>query len=369
MNSSLATPAPSGAKAARQSWIDILRGTSIVLVILMHTASFSGYADSTTAMALLIQDINHSVAPFRMEVMFLLSGFFVHKSLSKGASTYYSGKLKNIFYPFIVWSVITFSINMVGAQFFGGRWGDWADLLRLALGSTDFTWFLYDLFLFYLITPLLRKYNLFLVVGSALLIALLLPQEWLAFLPGYGPNEPGFERPIFTFNDKAYYFIYFFIGDYMIRRQIDLTQITHKGLLALSSVTAVAVLYMGYLNFESKTSPIFLPLVLLALPIIFKLSVLASKSRYSEGLAYVGRNSIVFYLVHYPLFMVLIFLLKKAGIVHTGVLFSVMLVAGLIVPYLVILAKNSKALGFINILFAPRASSQPSIKKVRVGSY
>ena len=369
MTSSLATPTSATAKTARQSWIDILRGTSIVLVILMHTASFSGYADSTTTMALLIQDINHSVAPFRMEIMFLLSGFFVHKSLSKGASTYYSGKLKNIFYPFVLWSVITFSINMVGAQFFGGRWGDWHDLLRLAVGSTDFTWFLYDLFLFYLITPFLRKYNLFLVVGGALLIALLLPQEWLAFLPGYGPNLPGFERPIFTFNDKAYYFIYFFLGDYLIRRQIDLTQITHKGLLALSAVAAVAILYMGYLNFEGKTSPNFLPLVLLALPIIFKLSVLASKSRYSEVLAYVGRNSIVFYLVHYPLFMVLIFLLKKAGIVHTGLLFSVMLVAGLVVPYIVILAKNSKALGFINILFAPRASSQPSIKKVRVGSY
>lgn len=368
MTSSRATPELLS-KGSRESWIDVLRGTSIMLVILVHTASFSSYSDSTTVMARLIQDINQSVAPFRMELMFLLSGFFVHKSLNKGASTYYTGKLKNVLYPFVIWSLITFSINMVGAQFFGGRWGDWHDLLRLAVGATDYTWFLYDLFLFYLITPFLRKCNVVLVVGGALLVALFLPREWFAFLPGYGPSPPGYERPLYSINDKVYYFIYFFIGDYLIRRHIDLPLISHKGLLALSTVAIVAILYMGCVNVIVKTSPLYLPLVVLALPIMFKASMLASKSRYSEVLAYVGRNSIVFYLVHYPLFMVLVFLLRKAGINENGLLFSLLLVTGLVVPYLVILAKNSKALGFINILFAPRATNPRSIKKVRVGSY
>ncbi|GLK88097.1 acyltransferase family protein [Pseudomonas turukhanskensis] len=338
----------------RQAWIDTLRGTSIILVILVHTASFAGFNENDTLLfARLIDGINDAAAPLRMEIMFLLSGFFVSRGLSKGWRQYNLGKVNNILYPFVVWSLIAYSINKVGATFFGGRWGDWYDLLRLLVGATDYTWFLYDLFVFYLITPLLRRYNPLLVVGLALVIAFSLPREWFMWLPGYGDNVPGFERPIYKVNDLFYYFIFFFAGDYLVKNRIDLKAITHPAALALSAAAALTVLGLGYFNVVGKTWPGYAPLVLAALPIFCKVAVVASNSLLSAPVTYIGRNSIVFYLVHYPLYMVLVFVLKKLGIVDSSALFLLLLSAGLLVPLLVVVIKNTRQFNVVSLLFSP----------------
>jgi len=63
----------------RIEWMDFLRGTCIVLVIQLHTLLLSGGLRSGG-----ILDIeSYILSPFRMQILFFLSGLVASKSISK----------------------------------------------------------------------------------------------------------------------------------------------------------------------------------------------------------------------------------------------------------------------------------------------
>jgi uncharacterized membrane protein YcfT len=330
----------------RHHWIDLLRGTSVLMVIILHAHqyAFFGYVDDPASvrgslLTDLIATLNASFAPLRMQLMFLLSGLFVARSLDKGSAPYLSGKLRGVLYPFVLWSLVIFLVRDGGATLLKGAPVAWDQLLMIATGSSTLTWFLYDLFIFYLVTPYLRRFHPLLVVLGALALAL-----WV-------PDSVYLHPPLF------YYFIYFFLGDYATRARFDLSERPPAALLLLSVLSLAAVIAVSNSTTLAKQWPGYLPLVLGALPALIQAAVWAGRQRWSAPLLYIGRNSIVFYLVHYPPYLVLAYLLHRVS--HDGTLmFGVLLCSGLAGPLTLCVIRDRLRGRWVDRLFSlpPRRS-------------
>jgi surface polysaccharide O-acyltransferase-like enzyme len=339
----------------RQSWIDILRGTSILLVMLSHSYGFTAFDKNLNQNALIdvVSAVNTSVEAFRMEIMFLLSGFLVKKGLKKGKRQYLTGKLHNIVYPFLVWSTIIFLLKQAGAVTFKGEPIEWEYLLRFLIGSTDLTWFLHELLLFYLITPLLSRVNVLSVIFASCAISSLIPRD-------IHDNLPGFNNTFI--NDLFYYYTYFFLGNYITRSNLSLSAMKDTKVQLISLAAISIILATSHFTDIAKTWPGYLPLVLASLPILFLASIAASRSPFSSPLKYLGENSIVFYLVHYPTQMVLTYLLGKV-ISDKTLLFLLLLLFGLLVPTIVSIGRTKDSFRFLNIFFSSQKHFLPAIRK------
>lgn len=328
----------------RETWIDLIRGASIVLVIMFHALEFALKGVSPVAEHSWVIDagywINEAAGPFRLELMFLLSGLFVQRGLQKGRSRYLQGKLGNILYPFIVWSLISFALRLTGALVAKDEALDWTLVDRLAMGSSAATWFLYYLFVFYLITPLLRRARPVAVIAVCLALAIALPRG--------GAISPNF----------FYFFIYFFIGDQLVQRDIDLTRYTSRPALLLAAAALTGTVAIACLTDIHKTWPGYLPLVLASLPGLVWLACRAGGAWPTRALHFIGRQSIVFYVVHFHLFIALVFLLRPL-IPRTDLLFLALLGSGLLVPWAMSLARYRHPTRAVERLFTapPRTAT------------
>lgn len=324
----------------RQSWIDVLRGTSVLLVIIHHAHqyAFDGYVPEHAtvqgnALTDLVGRMSISFAPLRMQLMFLLSGLFVARSLDKGSAAYLSGKLRSVLYPFVLWSLVMVLVRDGGATLIKGVPFAWDQLGAIVTGSSSLTWFLYDLFIFFLVTPYLRRFSPLLVVPAALALAWLVPDSTY--------QHPGL----------FYYFIYFYLGDWISRSGRDLAAPPGRRVLVASSLCLVALLLVANLAGLPRVWPGYLPLVLGSLPLLVWCAQAASRHRWSAPLTYIGRNSIVFYLVHYPPYLVVSYLLHKVTLNGTLSLAGLLL-AGFGTPLLICLARDHLGLRKLDWLFS-----------------
>lgn len=324
----------------RQSWIDVLRGTSVLLVIILHARqyAFHGYVpEQATVQGSVLTDavglMNVSLAPLRMQLMFLLSGLFVARSLDRGSGAYLSGKLRNVLYPFVLWSLVMVLVRDGGATLIKGVPFPWGQLGAIVTGSSSLTWFLYDLFIFFLVTPYLRQFSPLRVVPVALALAWLVPDSMY--------QHPGL----------FYYFIFFYLGDWISRSGHDLAAPPGPRILVPSSLCLIALLLVANLAGLPPVWPGYLPLVLGSLPLLVYCAQAASRRRWSAPLTYIGRNSIVFYLVHYPPYLVVSYLLHKVTLNGTLSLVGLLL-AGTGAPLLICLARDHLGLRQLDWLFS-----------------
>lgn len=328
------------ATRARQPWIDLLRGGSVLLVILLHARqyAFHGYLpDGATVDGSLLTDlvrlVNVSLAPMRMQLMFLLSGLFVARSLDKGSQAYLSGKLRSVLYPFLLWSLVIILVRDGGATAAKGVPFAWEEFGAIVTGTSTLTWFLYDLFLFFLVTPYLRRFSPLAVIPVALALAWLVPTS------------------LYVKPELFYYFIYFYLGDWISRRGVDLAAYRSKSLLSFSGLCLLAIVLLANFSGMPKVWPVYLPLVLGTLPLLVWCAEHAAAHPWSAPLTYVGRNSIVFYLAHYPPFLVVAWLLHTVTLDGT-VSLGVLLLTGIGTPALICLARDRIGTPAVDWLFS-----------------
>ncbi|SEM20689.1 Fucose 4-O-acetylase [Pseudoxanthomonas sp. GM95] len=332
-------PTPDG----RQTWIDLLRGASVLLVILFHSLDFAlasaGRGSPSVQGSTLLQAVdlfNGTMGPIRMELMFLLSGVFVGHGLRKGKTKYITGKIHNVLYPFVVWALINFALHTSGSVLIKGEPIAWRNLVDLLLGDGPPTWFLFDLFACFLIVPFIRQFPPLLVLPLLACGSLSLSGAEL----GRGA-------------DFLYYLAYFYSGDFIAcSRWNPGTRWGHWGLLASGSCIVGIVMLANRTHFE-HTWIGYLPLVLGSLPLIVRVSMLAVRTPLAAPLIYAGRNSIVFYLVHFTLFIALVHVLEK--LTSDGpLIFAALLASGIALPALMSMARQRPSFAFIDLLFSMR---------------
>lgn len=163
----------------RIDWIDLVKATSVLLVVFMHASgSLFDIAGDTTVSAFLLK-LNHAIEPLRMPVFFLASGMLAASAIARPWSQTTKRTLGMV-YLYVLWMTLLMALKLL----FGVTTADpLADILFAKSGF----WYLYAMALFFVIARLLRNQPAWLVVVVALVPNLLRPATQIFFedlIPG-----------------------------------------------------------------------------------------------------------------------------------------------------------------------------------------
>jgi len=129
----------------RLSWPDAAKGVGILLVVLGHVSG--GLIDSTVAISdSPLREIFMAIYVFHMPLFFFLSGLFVVDRIQSDQKKFLTGIARNLYYPYILWSFIQYSIISSAASVTNTPPGDYiSTVLRIPIHPVSQFWFLFSL--------------------------------------------------------------------------------------------------------------------------------------------------------------------------------------------------------------------------------
>lgn len=255
--------------------MDLLRGGAILLVIAHHLRLLQEIWDGAAPWAMV--ELSEGLAPFRMPALLFASGLLLARSLRKPAGQFLRGKVRGLLWPWLLWSAVMLPIL---------GWGNAAHPLWWMNGM--YTWFLIALFLYYLAGLLTRSIH----PGWLALASIV---GWAAMpLVGLEPDMTG-PRP-----DKFVYYAVFFFGGAALHRLLAERRIPWTVLAPALVVAAAWGLRAALQDHEAFTPVIAQVVVLIAVIAAVGVAQRVPRLRALRPLEWLGRNSIVPYLVHLP---------------------------------------------------------------------
>ena len=273
----------------RLHWMDALRGGAILLVVVFHATSLLRFAGLASPEALAI--FNTALAPFRMPMLMFLSGMLLSQSIAKGWRRYFDGKLRNVAWPYVVWTVLLALVVMPPLTL------DTA--LQYTTGGT-YLFFIAFLAVNYVVGFALRRVHPLVVAVLALAISVV---PHLTTALDFVPHR--------FVEDYWYLLAFFMLGTWAQRDQDQLLRaIRNKWIVLASLCLAVTA---GYISVRSPDITTYDTRYVwgAAAGVLVAISVTHLALRRASGsvVTYIGRNSIVFYVSHWPviyLFMTLV---------------------------------------------------------------
>lgn len=269
----------------RYEYIDILKGFTIIWVLWMH------------------MDLPEFIYPsVQMPIFFFLSGTLYHAKKPTLWQQVKSDAYK-LLLPTTVFSMLAFIISFIqGKLVIDGVFS----IVKQCL-SASIVWFLLALFYFRTIAyPCVKKQKQIFVLLIALLI----------YIPGFYLYANGcyWILPFFPLSHMGTFMIWFAIGvlygEYILKLITSHSLYTKRVLVILTIVYILLVHcldwdfgLLSYIPWLAYGFPYTLGVIFVMLLAAYYLNQLRFFSILTNILAYVGRNSIVFYLTHWPLWM------------------------------------------------------------------
>ena len=164
----IAAPAPSG----RIDWIDTARGLGIVLVVIGHVER--GLVDAGLAQGRGWSIFDTLLYSFHMPLFMLLAGLHVPHSLARGRIRFLSAKLRTVYYPYLLWSLVQ-GVMLVAMASAANNGAQWSDVWQIPWRPMWHFWFLAALILYMLLVAVTGVRPL--LLGAAALAALAFAQS------------------------------------------------------------------------------------------------------------------------------------------------------------------------------------------------
>lgn len=283
-------PPPSAPGRSRIEWMDALRGMAIILVIFDHSIRFtSQYAGSVPALPGFLSEV---VTPLRMPAMVLLSGMLLSASIAKGRSAYLGGKVRNILYPYLLWSVVYVTLFILAQPITGGD-HDVGEYVTILYDPPGHLWFLYYLFFYYLLMLALHRLPRLPVVVVSLALSVLTADI---------PMMPRF----------WFLFAFFALGDLAARRA-DAWQglLKHRGWMALAGLATAGLVAGAAAGEDLRYRLASVVPVLGGIALLILAAGRLCRTRASDPLRFIGRNSLTFYILHWLMIAVAAAVLRR----------------------------------------------------------
>lgn len=272
--------------AQRITWMDTTRGLAILAVISFHTASEIHGRGIVVPDAVLY--LNAVFAPIRIPLLIFLSGLLLPMAVEKGEHRYFSGKVRAILYPYLVWATIN---TVVVAQLTGQS--HLPKRIEVAImSSPGYAWFLALLLTFYIMAWPLRSVPRIAVISISVVAMLCLP-----------PGSPGLTNP------AAFLVGFFFLGWWCgengesFRRFLSSRAAMWIGLAGVAAMLVNATKLQMTFDHEPTMWP-WAAVGALGMLLVLRFADRVCAAPILDPIRYVGRNSLRFYVVHFPVLMV-----------------------------------------------------------------
>lgn len=298
-------PATYGAKP-RFEWMDMLRGSAIILVLLWHAPAIPALFGAAIPAG--IRDVNMFFLPFRMPTLMFLSGLLLPASMRKPLPVYYAGKFSMIVWPYVIWVIVDRLI--LGSAHPWWHWRAWY--------ATSYLWFLFFIGVYYAIAPMLRKLPLWLPVAAFGTASLFLDH--------------------LTEQKLTYFAVFFFLGNLMAHKPDLLARFTRGWVVKVMAVFAVGYGVLSSIEglaiaYEVVWAPLSVAGIFTAIGITRRLAERGTKIGW---LTMIGRNSLVYYVIHFPVMVGTTFALYAVGVHDIMVVAVVNLVVAMSAAWLAV---------------------------------
>ena len=244
----------------RLNWVDMAKGLSIFLVVMMYAASSVG--EDTGGVGALHWAIAFAT-PFRMPEFFLISGLFLSQVIDRPWRAYADRRVVHYLYFYVLWALIhiIFKIGLMSMNPMGAI----EQLAWAVIEPYGVLWFIYMLAVVGTITKLVHDLRI---------------PVWVVFGVGAILQMAPIHTSSYLVDQFAEYFVFFYAG-YVLAPQLFLLAnwATQNAAIALSGLAAWAVLN-GLLVFSSgfEMHPIHPIMGLAGLPGVHLLLALAGAS-------------------------------------------------------------------------------------------
>lgn len=314
-------------------WMDCARGAAIMLVIMSHSITQLRFGYEVPSGLTRLSD---ALSPFRMPLLAFLSGMLVHLSLRKERSIFFTGKVKNLLWPYAIWTIIcglTAGANytVTDYEFY-----------------ISYLWYILYLFFFYIAAYLLRSAPKLPIILSALTLAALIPAD--------------FDTPRRFFYLMSIFFLGHFAHEYgntwakIVQSKWNWILIFPVSIAILLAMTGEGVRYSPEWLAASISG------VILACSVAAFASRPGSNRLLTSTLAYfshLGKDSLVYYVSHYPIVYGVIILFSALD-ATLWVAFPIAIVTALVCGYaLVALRRRSRIVSAL-FTFPSRPRIQPN---------
>lgn len=311
----------------RKAWIDIAKGISIILVVMMYAVYNTG--EHTGQVGFLHYVIGFAT-PFRMPEFFLISGLFLSRVIDRPWKGYADRRAIHYFYFYGLWASIMIALKT------GVYGADPVDMVReLALAVIQpygVLWFIYMLAVFGLMAKLLRQSGIphwILVPAAALL------------------QMTQIESPSYVVKQLADYFVFFYAGYVFAPQVFRLADWAHANrrqaaiwVAAWAVVNGLLVYSPGYSALPTHTEmgyasfpPLHFALAITGAFSLCVFSKLISEFRSAEWVRWLGEHSLVVYLAFtIPMSLSREFALWSGVLTKVGPLSAAVLVVSLASP-------------------------------------
>lgn len=270
----------------RDAWVDHAKGIGIILVVYGHV--LAGLLKTDIFAQPAFHQLCFSIIyTFHMPLFFFLAGIYFENSFKKrGASILIANKVDTVIYPYLVWSVIQYSIQIFLSDHTNSKIS-YDRIPQLILMSGAQFWFLYTLFFVFVVCSVIRR---FFPVRSLMAVLTIFLLVYL-----YQKNLPEGLSPNRFYNSIIFFIVGIFYGQ--ARDKFDV-----NSRLSLVILTVSFLLAQYYFHYVLGYSASYIGIEWLVLAFISVFFICAVSKGIKPGalpwLAYLGEHSMPIYLMN-----------------------------------------------------------------------
>ncbi len=279
---------------SRLEWIDSLKGISILLVVYYHciilpySDPFKSGLFSETIFDSLNYFVAYNLAPLRMPLFFMISGFLVSSSVNrKSWGEVAEKRVFVLLYVFVLWSIFqNLSIQLLGSTSTQDGLNNSiyaksvTDFIKLVVLGSNSLWYLYALVVYFSVTKLLSNHRHLLLLLSACLSMSLMKFKLQ-----------------FPYKSMAYCYFFFVLGVFYgssFFSYVNYLSVKRGVITVVVGLLTIVAMKVVNIEINIVKSLIFIFVFTFTVMVLFKYGMKL------KALSFMGKRTLPIYIIHRP---------------------------------------------------------------------